>query len=66
MKLFASNGNFESSPDYGRIVNEANFDRVQKLVSDAIDRGAQGCVAGWLGKIDALHASRCFISRSSR
>lgn len=46
MKLFASNGNFESSPDYGRIVNEANFDRVQKLVSDAIDRGAK---AVWQG-----------------
>ena len=39
-KLFASRSSFESSPDYGRIVNESNFARVEALLEDAINRGA--------------------------
>ena len=40
-KLFASNGNFEDSSDYGRIVNNSNFARVQSLMEDAVDLGAK-------------------------
>jgi aldehyde dehydrogenase (NAD+) len=39
--LFASDGNFQTSHDYGRIVNESNFARVQALLDEAIDRGAK-------------------------
>ena len=40
-KLFASAGSFETSPDYGRIVNESNFGRVHALVEEAVDLGAK-------------------------
>lgn len=40
-KRFASAGSFEDSPDYGRIVNEQHYVRLDTLVRDAIDRGAK-------------------------
>lgn len=30
----------ENSPDYGRIINDRNFERLEKLISDAVDKGA--------------------------
>jgi aldehyde dehydrogenase (NAD+) len=39
--LFASGGDFQTSADYGRIINDSNFARIQALVDDAIDRGAE-------------------------
>lgn len=49
--LFAPDGDFESSGDYSRIVNEAHFLRVQALLKDAIARGAK---IKWEGKADQL------------
>lgn len=40
-KLYASNGSInQQSPDYGRIVNTRNFNRIDALVQDAIQLGA--------------------------
>jgi len=42
IKLYAANGSINSqSPDYGRIVNERNFNRIDALVQDAIQLGAK-------------------------
>lgn len=49
-RMFAANGDFESSRDYGRIVNEAHFQRIHKLVQEAIDLGAK---VEWRGRQDA-------------
>lgn len=41
-KLYAANGSINSqSPDYGRIVNARNFNRIDALVQDAIQLGAK-------------------------
>ena len=41
-KLYAANGSINSqSPDYGRIVNARNFNRIDSLVQDAIQLGAK-------------------------
>jgi aldehyde dehydrogenase (NAD+) len=41
-KLYAANGSINSqSPDYGRIVNVRNFNRIDALVQDAIQLGAK-------------------------
>ena len=53
--LFAPDGDFESSGDYSRIVNEAHFLRVQALLQDAIARGAK---IKWQG--DADQSTRFF------
>lgn len=47
--MYASNGSFEASADYGRIVNESNFNRVSGLIEDAVSRGAK---LEWQGKSD--------------
>jgi len=40
-KLYASNGSInQQSPDYGRIVNTRNFNRIDALVQEAIQLGA--------------------------
>lgn len=45
--LFGENGSIdESSPSYARIVNEKNFQRVNLLVEDAIQKGAKVEVSG--------------------
>lgn len=36
----------ESSPDYGRIVNERNFQRVKALIDDAVAKGARVAIGG--------------------
>jgi aldehyde dehydrogenase (NAD+) len=41
-KLYATNGSINpQSPDYGRIVNTRNFNRIDALVQDAIQLGAK-------------------------
>ena len=45
--LYASKDDFENSHDYGRIINESNYTRLEKLVADAINRGAK---VEWQGK----------------
>jgi aldehyde dehydrogenase (NAD+) len=47
--MFAANGDFESSPDYARIVNEAHFSRLEELLAEAVHRGAR---IHWQGKAD--------------
>lgn len=47
--FYAPDGNFETSPDYARIVNDANFHRIEGLLEDAISRGAK---AAWQGGRD--------------
>ena len=39
--LYAPDGDFKTSADYGRIVNESNYDRLDYLVADAVKRGAR-------------------------
>ncbi|HYF67816.1 MAG TPA: aldehyde dehydrogenase family protein [Ohtaekwangia sp.] len=39
--LFADNGPLENSQSYARIVNEHHYNRIQKLVDDAVSRGAK-------------------------
>lgn len=48
-KRFAASGDFEHSPDYGRIANEAHFDRINELLDDAVSHGA---TVRWSGKTD--------------
>ena len=47
--LFAGNGDLETSPDYGRIVNESHFNRLEELIANAVDLGAK---IEWEGKRD--------------
>ena len=47
--MFAANGDFETSADYARIVNDAHFARIQDLLKDAVDRGAR---IQWQGKTE--------------
>lgn len=46
-KLFAKEGDFESSASYCRIVNERHFIRLNELVQDALQAGA---TSAWSGK----------------
>lgn len=39
--FYAPDGNFETSPDYARIINDANFDRIESLLDEAISDGAK-------------------------
>ena len=48
-KLYGAQGDLEQSPDYGRIVNEAHFTRIDDLIRDTIQRGAK---TEWEGKRD--------------
>ena len=48
-KLYGAQADLEQSPDYGRIVNEAHFTRIDDLIRDAIQRGAK---TEWEGKRD--------------
>lgn len=48
-EMYSSNDDFETSADYGRIVNESNFMRIDALLQDAIERGAK---VEWQGKRD--------------
>lgn len=47
--LYARQGDFEHSEDYGRMVNDAHFSRVQDLIEDAVAHGAR---IEWEGKRD--------------
>jgi aldehyde dehydrogenase (NAD+) len=49
--LFARGGDFENSPDYGRIVNESHFNRIDELINDAVARGAN---TAWRGNSDKI------------
>jgi aldehyde dehydrogenase (NAD+) len=40
-RLYAPNDDLERSADYGRVINESNYTRIENLVADAIDRGAK-------------------------
>ncbi len=48
-RLYARDTDFEKSDDYGRIVNESHFIRIQELIDDATARGAR---IRWDGKRD--------------
>ncbi|MDQ2655909.1 MAG: aldehyde dehydrogenase family protein [Bacteroidota bacterium] len=48
-KLYAHDADFEKSDDYGRIVNESHFTRIEELIQDATARGAH---IRWEGKRD--------------
>ena len=48
-RLFARDGDFENSADYGRVVNESHFTRILGLKQDAIDLGAS---IAWEGKAE--------------
>ena len=50
-RLYAPDADFEKSADYGRIVNEAHFTRVNELIEDAVKRGAK---VRWEGKRDKV------------
>ncbi|MFN3841076.1 MAG: aldehyde dehydrogenase family protein [Cyclobacteriaceae bacterium] len=45
-KRFVAGGRIEQSSDYARIVNEKHFNRVNALVQDAIDKGANVVLSG--------------------
>jgi aldehyde dehydrogenase (NAD+) len=46
-KMFGKNENLtENSPDYARIVNRKHFDRLNKIIRDAIDKGAKVELSG--------------------
>ncbi len=47
--LYAGEGNIGHSPDYGRMVNETHFTRVEELLTDAVNRGA---TVAWDGPRD--------------
>ena len=46
------NKGIEQSKDYGRIINDANFDRVQELLDDAKEKGAKVEFGGQVNKQD--------------
>jgi len=42
LKMFGQNGTInEPSPNYARIVNRSHFDRLNKILSDAVEKGAK-------------------------
>lgn len=46
-KMFGKNENLtENSPDYARIVNRKHFDRLNKVIREAIDKGAKVELSG--------------------
>ncbi|GHM99947.1 aldehyde dehydrogenase [Cytophagales bacterium WSM2-2] len=46
-RMFGHEGNLnESSPSYARIVNQRHFDRINKIINDAIDKGAKVEMSG--------------------
>lgn len=46
-KMFGEHGSLnESSPNYARIVNRKHFDRLNKIIRDAIDKGAKVELSG--------------------
>src|SRR5690606_40672659 len=47
--LFPTRRSSDLSPDYGRIANEAHFDRINELLDDAVNHGA---TVRWSGKTD--------------
>ena len=50
-KMFGENGAFnESSPNYARIVNRKHFDRLNKILQDAVDKGAKIEMSGPVNK----------------
>lgn len=48
-EMYAPDEDLEQSSDYGRIVNDSNFNRIEALMQDAIDRGTK---IEWQGKRD--------------
>jgi aldehyde dehydrogenase (NAD+) len=48
-RLFSPGLDFENSPHYSRLVNEAHFNRIYDLIEDAVDLGAR---IEWEGKTD--------------
>ena len=46
------NKGIDQSKDYGRIINDANFDRVQELLDDAKEKGAKVEFGGQVNKQD--------------
>lgn len=46
------NKGIDQSKDYGRIINDINFDRVQKLLEDAKEKGAKVEFGGQINKQD--------------
>ncbi len=53
LKLFSEGGQpMENSPHYGRIINQSHFNRLQKLVEDAIARGARPELSGTVNVTD--------------
>ena len=50
--LFLQNGSIEASSSYSRIVNERHYARIQKLLSDAIEGGAQVAWSGPMNEAD--------------
>lgn len=48
-KFYAPGQSFEDSADYGRIVSESHFTRIEKLVNEAVNSGA---TVEWDGKRD--------------
>ncbi|GIV37669.1 MAG: aldehyde dehydrogenase [Cyclobacteriaceae bacterium] len=53
LKLFSEGGQpMENSPHYGRIINQSHFNRLQKLVEDAIARGARPELSGTVSSAD--------------
>jgi aldehyde dehydrogenase (NAD+) len=50
-EMFGENGMInESSPNYSRIVNRKHFDRLNKILQDAIDKGAKIEMSGSVNK----------------
>jgi aldehyde dehydrogenase (NAD+) len=50
-EMFGENGTInESSPNYSRIVNRKHFDRLNKILQDAIDKGAKIEMSGPVNK----------------
>lgn len=48
-KLFSPEGDFQTSPSYGRIVDTAHFTRLRNLILDAVEAGA---IIEWQGPYD--------------
>ncbi len=52
-KMFNADGNgIQKSPDYARIVNNKNFNRLKSLLEDAINKGAKVAFGGDLDEAD--------------
>ena len=53
-KLYGQDGktDIENSPDYTRIVNQRHFKRIQKLIDDAVEKGAEVVQGGKMNAED--------------